>query len=112
MAVKIDIKHNNVAGVVPTTSSINLNEIAFNTVDGKAYFKQNNGISSIKEFITTSHTGSFKISGSLTVNDVITLSPQNPLPLGQPTGSLAVSGSGASCQIYFFNGTWNALFTV
>jgi len=68
MAVKIDIKHSNIAGVVPTTSSINLNEVAFNTVDGKAYFKRDNGTASIKEFIATPHTGSFILSGSLTIN--------------------------------------------
>jgi len=52
MAVKIDIKHNNVAGVVPTTSSLNLGEIAINTYDGKAYLKRNNGVESIIEIGT------------------------------------------------------------
>jgi hypothetical protein len=87
MANKIDIKHSNVAGVVPTTSSINLNEVAFNTVDGKAYFKQNNGTASIKEFIATPHSGSFVISGSINLvgNQII-------------TGSLTL-GSGSSLNI-------------
>jgi len=49
MAVKIDIKHSNVAGVVPTTSSLNLGEIAINTYDGKVFIKKDNGTPSIIE---------------------------------------------------------------
>jgi hypothetical protein len=47
---------------------------------------------------------------SISTTGVLTLPVQNPLPSGIPTGSLAVSGSGAACKIYFFNGSWNALF--
>ena len=54
--------------------------------------------------------GNTIITGSVNISSVLTLPPQNPLPSGKPTGSLAVSGSGADCKIYFFNGTWNALF--
>lgn len=54
--------------------------------------------------------GSTRLSGSVTITDVLTLPPVNPLPSGRPIGSLAVSGSGANCKIYFFNGSWNALF--
>lgn len=54
--------------------------------------------------------GSTLLSGSATITNVLTLPPVNPLPSGKPTGSLAVSGSGANCKIYFFNGSWNALF--
>jgi hypothetical protein len=54
--------------------------------------------------------GSTLLSGSATITGVLTLPPVNPLPSGAPTGSLAVSGSGANCRIYFFNGSWNALF--
>jgi hypothetical protein len=54
MAVKIDVKYNNTPGVAPTTSSINVNEIAFNTADGKAYFKRyGNNTGSIAEFSAT-----------------------------------------------------------
>jgi len=101
MAVKIDIKHNNVAGVVPTTSSINLNEIAFNTADGKAYFKRYGNTGSIAEFIATPHTGSFAISGSTTQTGNNTLIGNTLL-----SGSITISGSSgpgaltASVQIY------------
>jgi hypothetical protein len=82
MGTKIDVKHSNIAGVVPTTSSINVNEIAFNTADGKAYFKRYSNTGSIAEFIATPHTGSFAISGSTTQRGNVTI-----------TGSLALSGS-------------------
>jgi hypothetical protein len=55
-------------------------------------------------------SGSLVVSGSTLITDVLTLPPVNPLPSGRPTGSLAVSGSGTACKIYFFNGSWNALF--
>ena len=40
MNSKIDIKHSSFPGVVPTTSSINLCELAFNNYDGKIYYKK------------------------------------------------------------------------
>jgi hypothetical protein len=50
------------------------------------------------------------ISGSLTVSSILTLSPQDPLPSGVPTGSFAVSSS-APPKPYFYDGTtWNALY--
>lgn len=67
MSVKIDIKHNSTPGVVPTTSSINLNEVAFNTYDGKVYYKKDNGTKTICELVSTNHTGSVTIKGDLTI---------------------------------------------
>jgi hypothetical protein len=55
-------------------------------------------------------SGSLVVSGSTLITDVLTLPQVSPLPSGRPTGSLAVSGSGTACRIYFFNGSWNALF--
>ena len=43
MSTKINIKHNNATGVVPTTSSLNLGEIAINTYDGRVFIKKDNG---------------------------------------------------------------------
>jgi hypothetical protein len=85
MAVKIDIKQNNVAGVVPTASSINTSEIAFNTFDGKAYFKQDNGTQYIKEFIATPHTGSFIITGSTTQIGSVTIGNITSTPAAENT---------------------------
>ena len=44
------------------------------------------------------------VTGSVSITSVLTLSPNNPLPSGQPTGSIAVSGSGIDCKPYFYNG--------
>jgi hypothetical protein len=49
-------------------------------------------------------------TGSLSLSNVLTLIPQNPLPLGVATGSFAVSSS-IPPKPYFFDGTsWNALY--
>jgi hypothetical protein len=51
------------------------------------------------------------VTGSVTINTILTLVPTSSLPTGQPTGSFIVSGSGAACKPYFYNGTtWTALF--
>lgn len=73
MSLKIDIKHSSTPGLQPTTSSINLAEVAFNTYDGKAYYKKDNGTESISEFVSTTHTGSVSISGSTTINGDLTI---------------------------------------
>lgn len=56
-------------------------------------------------------TQALDVSGSVQISQVLVLPSQNPLPVGQPTGSFAVSGSGVDCKPYFWNGsTWTALF--
>jgi hypothetical protein len=58
-------------------------------------------------------TGSLTVTGSVTINNILTLPTYSgALPTGANvvTGSIASSGSGANCKLYFFNGTWNALF--
>jgi len=60
--------------------------------------------------LQSSNSGSFTITGSLTISNILTLTPQTPLPLGVATGSFAVSSS-APPKPYFYNGTsWNALY--
>ena len=50
------------------------------------------------------------ITGSVSITSVLTLKPNDPLPTSQPTGSISVSGSGADCKPYFYNGTtWTSL---
>lgn len=73
MSLKIDIKHNSTQGVKPTTSSINLAEVAFNTFDGKVYYKKDNGTETICELVSTTYTGSVSISGSTTINGDLTV---------------------------------------
>jgi len=69
MAINIELKRSAVPGRVPTTSSLNLGEIAINTYDGKVYFKKNDGTASIVELTTLSSgsippTASYAISAS------------------------------------------------
>ena len=56
-------------------------------------------------------TGSLEISGSTIINNILALTPQDPLPTtGILTGSFAVSGS-TPVKPYFWDGTdWNALY--
>ena len=50
------------------------------------------------------------VTGSVSITSVLTLAPNNPLPTSQPTGSISVSGSGADCKPYFYNGTdWTSM---
>ena len=58
----------------------------------------------------TAITGSLFVTGSIQISNVLTLPQQNPLPIGAPTGSIAVSGSGVDCKPYFWNGnSWTSL---
>ena len=60
--------------------------------------------------LQSSNSGSFTITGSLTISNILTLTPQTPLPSGVATGSFAVSSS-VPPKPYFWDGTtWNALF--
>jgi hypothetical protein len=55
-------------------------------------------------------TNNLTVTGSATISNILTLSPQDPLPTGVPTGSFAVSSS-APPKPYFYDGTtWNALY--
>jgi len=58
-------------------------------------------------------TGSHILTGTVTIANLLTLPTYSGvLPTGANavTGSIAASGSGANCKVYFYNGTWNALF--
>jgi hypothetical protein len=50
------------------------------------------------------------VSGSLTVNDILVLTPRTTTPSGAATGSLIMSGSAGTVKPYYFNGTtWVSL---
>jgi hypothetical protein len=72
------------------------------------------GLDVLPTFSTGSYTGvtslALRVSGSATISSVLTLTPQDPLPTGVPTGSFAVSSS-VPPKPYFYDGTaWNALY--
>jgi hypothetical protein len=56
MAVNIKLKRSAVPGNIPTTSQLELGELALNTYDGRAFFKKDDGTQSIVELASTSST--------------------------------------------------------
>ncbi len=97
MAQVVRLKRTSVAGRKPTTSNLELGELAINTYDGKIFFEKDSGTPSIREiatedtyyFYTTSLdsryvnlTGNETIAGNKTFSDDITIS-----------GNLSVEGT-------------------
>ena len=97
MAQVLKLKRTSVEGRKPTTSNLELGELAINTYDGKIYFEKDNGTPSIREiatedsqhFYTTSFdsryvnlTGDETIAGNKTFSNNITI-----------TGNLSVEGT-------------------
>ena len=91
---KLKLKRSAVLGRIPTTASLDLGELAINTVDGKIYFKQSGSFETILELTTTSgsqlsasyaqtssYSSNFKVVGPLVVSGSETIS-----------GSLTVTG--------------------
>jgi hypothetical protein len=94
--------------------SINLGGIIFatgsySTTSGNPF---SGSVSGAKVGIGTSTPSyTLDVSGSTRINDILILEPRTTTPTGQPTGSFIVSGSGANCKPYFYNGTtWTPLF--
>lgn len=85
---KLKLKRSAVAGKIPTTSSLDLGELAINTLDGKIYFKQDSGsLQTVLELATTSgsilsasyartssHSDNFTVTGPLVVSGSQTIS--------------------------------------
>ncbi len=97
MAQLVKLKRTSVEGRKPTTSNLELGELAINTYDGKIYFEKDNGTPSIREiatedtyhFYTTSLdsryvnlTGNETIAGNKTFSNNITI-----------VGNLSVEGT-------------------
>jgi hypothetical protein len=86
MATKIDLKRTSVPSKVPTTSSLNLGEIAINTYDGRVFIKKDDGVQSIVEI---GGGGSSGVNQILTGSGV-TISPSSG------TGIVTISATGGS----------------
>ena len=68
MAVKIELKRSAVPGKIPTTSSLDLGELALNTYDGTAFLKQQQGsVQTIVQLSTTAGSGSNVASASFAI---------------------------------------------
>ena len=70
MAQTVKLKRSSVAEKVPTTSDLELGELAMNTVDGKVYFEKNDGSPSVQTILTTDSqtTGSIDLIGAVTAS--------------------------------------------
>lgn len=72
MAQVLKLKRTAVNGKTPTTSNLELGEMAMNTFDGRIFLKKDSGIPVVNEILTTNTEGS--ITGSLNLNGNITAS--------------------------------------
>ena len=70
MAQVLKLKRTAVNGKIPTTSHLELGELAMNTFDGRIFLKKDNGTPIVTEILTTNTEGS--ITGSLNLNGDIT----------------------------------------
>jgi hypothetical protein len=66
----VKLKRTAVEGKVPSTSNIELGELAINTFDGRIFFEKDNGTPSIQQVVTTNSqtTGSLNIFGDVTAS--------------------------------------------
>jgi hypothetical protein len=71
MAQVLKLKRTAVTGKTPTTSHLELGELAMNTFDGRIFLKKDNGTPIVTEILTT-NTENF-ITGSLLLNGNLTL---------------------------------------
>jgi hypothetical protein len=103
-----------VGGAFYASASLGASQRIVSTVNAIANDDTLIGLDILPTFSTGSYTGvtslALRVSGSATISNVLTLTPQSPLPSGVPTGSFAVSSS-APPKPYFYDGTtWNALY--
>jgi trimeric autotransporter adhesin len=70
MAQVVKLKRTAVQGKVPTTSSLELGELAINTYDGRIFFEKDNGIPSVQSIVVTDAviTGSINLTGAVTAS--------------------------------------------
>lgn len=73
MAQTIKLKRTAVQGNLPTTSNLDLGELAINTYDGRIFFEKDvDGTLSIEEILTTNSqtSGSFNLTGSISASSL------------------------------------------
>ena len=94
MAQKIKLKRSSVAGKTPTTSDLDLGEIAVNTNDGKIFVKKTGGGTSVVELGQTGATGATGPQGPQGPGGSQgPQGPQGPTGLTGPQGPQGPSGS-------------------
>ena len=73
MAQTIKLKRTAVQGKIPTTSNLDLGELAINTYDGRIFFEKDvDGTLSIQEILTTNsqNSGSFNLTGAISASSL------------------------------------------
>jgi len=67
MAQLIKLKRTSVEGKAPSTSNLQLGELAINTHDGRIFFEKNDGSATIQQIVTTDSitTGSITLTGTV-----------------------------------------------
>jgi hypothetical protein len=72
MAQTIKLKRTAVQGKIPTTSNLDLGELAINTHDGRLFFQKDDGTLSIQEILTTNSqtSGSFNLTGAISASSL------------------------------------------
>ena len=110
---KLQLKRSAVVGKIPTTASLDLGELAINTVDGKIYFKQQDtgSVQRILELSTisgshlsasytqtASYSDSFKVGGTLTAQTLIVQTVSSSIIYS--SGSNTFGNSLANNQIF------------
>ena len=72
MAQVVKLKRTAVSGKIPSTSNLELGELAINTYDGRIFFEKDSGTATISEILTTNTenyiTGSLKLNGAVTAS--------------------------------------------
>ena len=102
MAQIVKLRRTSTAGKVPTTSNLELGELAMNTNDGRIFFEKNDGSATIQEILTTNPnnptTGSINLNGSFTASAGIQVAANimpnadNTLSLGSSTLRFQLNG--------------------
>jgi hypothetical protein len=110
---KLQLKRSAVVGKIPNTASLDLGELAINTVDGKIYFKQQDtgSVQRILELATisgshlsasyaqtASYSDSFKVGGTLTAQTLIVQTVSSSIIYS--SGSNTFGNSLANNQIF------------
>jgi hypothetical protein len=94
MAQNILLKRSGVAGKTPTTSSLNVGEIAINTYDGKVFLHKSGSSESIEQIVTTNSitTGSITLTQTGSFGEIVVTNDANIAGGVYVTGDIVGNG--------------------
>ena len=95
MAQTIKLKRSNTSGATPTTSQLELGEVAINTYDGKMYIKKNDGTEAVVEIGDHASAGYYAASNpngyTSNVGDITAVAAGSGLGGGGTSGTVTVN---------------------